>query len=78
MEKKIIAVYSGMKGMLDYKYTLYENGEVVHIFDGNIYPGNRDIKWVVKAGDLKLNIKEKLLERASEENKEIAKSLLGI
>lgn len=78
MDKRIIVIYSGMNGMLDFKYTLYEDGSVVHFYDANIYPGNRDITRVLQAKNLKSNIKEALLENTKDENKELAKTLLGL
>lgn len=68
MNTRIIAVYSRMKGILDDKYTLYENGEVINLFDANIYPENQDLQRLLEAKDLKNDIKEALLNNATEEN----------
>lgn len=57
-----------MKGILDDKYTLYENGEVINLFDANIYPENQDLQRLLEAKDLKNDIKEALLNNATEEN----------
>ena len=78
MNTRAIANYSRMKGVLDDEYTLYENGEVINIYDANIYPGNQDLKRVLKASELKQEIKEKLLENADEVNKELVKALVGL
>lgn len=78
MNTRVIATYSRMKGMLDDKYKLYENGDVINIYDANIYPGNQDLKRVLAAMDLEQEIKEKLLENASNTDKELAKALLGL
>lgn len=78
MNTKVIASYSRMKGMLDNGYKLYENGDVINIYDANIYPGNQDLKRVLKAKDLQKEIKEKLLENANKSNKELFKALLEI
>jgi len=78
MNTRIIAVYSRMKGMLDDKYTLYENGDVINIYDANIYPGNQDLKRILKAKDLQNDIKLALLNNANEDNKALAKTLLEI
>ena len=78
MNTRIIAVYSRMKGMLDDKYTLYENGDVINIYDANIYPGNQDLKRLLNAKDLKEDVKEALLKNTAEENKELARALLEI
>lgn len=78
MNTRAIANYSRMKGVLDDEYTLYENGEVINIYDANIYPGNQDLKRVLKASELKQEIKEKLLENADEVDKELVKALVGL
>lgn len=78
MNARIIAVYSRMKGILDDKYTLYDNGDVINIYDANIYPGNQDLKRLLKAKDLQSNIKEALLNNATEQNKALAKVLLEL
>lgn len=78
MNTKIISVYSRMKGMLDDKYTLYENGDVVNKFDANIYPGNQNLKRMLKAKDLQKDVKEALLENAKEENRVLVKTLLNL
>lgn len=78
MDTRAIANSSRMKGVLDDEYTLYENGEVINIYDANIYPGNQDLKKVLKASELKQNIKEKLLENADEVDKELVKALVGL
>ena len=78
MNTRIIAVYSRMKGMLDDKYTLYENGDVINLYDANIYPGNQDLKRLLNAKDLQNDIKEGLLSNATEQNKALAKILLEL
>lgn len=78
MNTRIISIYSRMKGMLDDEYTLYENGEVKNIFDANIYPGNQNKKRILNAKDLKLEIKENLLQNASATDKALAKLLLDL
>jgi len=79
MKTRLIAIYSRMKkGMLDDKYELYENGDVINTYDANIYPNNQDLKRVLDAKNLQQEIKEKLLENANEKNKELAKALLEL
>jgi len=75
---RVIARFFRMKGILDDHYTMYENGDVLHEFDASIYPGNQDLKRTINAKDLNSEIKEKLLENASEADKELAKNLLGL
>lgn len=67
-----------MKGDLDDDYTLYENGEVLHEYDRHRYSGGYNLKETLKADELKANIKERLLNSASEEDKELVRGLLGI
>lgn len=78
MNTREIASYSRMKGMLDDEYTLYENGEVINIYDANIYPGNQNLKRVLKANELKQEIKEALFQNADETNRELVKALLEL
>lgn len=78
MNTREIANYSRMKGILDDNYSLYENGEVINIYDANIYPGNQDLKRILKASELKQEIKEKLLENADEADKDLVKTLVGL
>lgn len=77
--KKIIAVSHRMKGgILDDDYTLYDNGEVLHEYDKHTYPGGSNLSRVLSIDELSLEIKERLLSDASDENKEIVKNLLGL
>ena len=78
MNTTVISTYSRMIGMLDDEYTLYENGDVKNVFDANPYPGNQNKKRLLIAKELKQEIKEKLLENASEANKEMARFLLDL
>lgn len=43
--------------MLDDKYDLYENSDVINTYDANIYPGNQDLKRVLNAKNLQQDIK---------------------
>lgn len=75
--KKIISVSQGMKnGVLDDDYTLYDNGEVLHEYDSNIYPSGTNLKTSMSADDLSSVVKQRLLEAADEKNKKLVKSLL--
>ncbi|MEZ5084329.1 MAG: hypothetical protein R2750_12925 [Bacteroidales bacterium] len=75
--KKIISVSHQMKsGVLDDDYTLYDNGEVLHEFDKSIYPGGSNLSEKLKVDDLNLNVKERLLSSASNENKEQVRNIL--
>ena len=78
MENKVIAVSHKMKGDLDDDYTLYENGEVLHEYDQNRYPGGYNLTATLRAEQLKDSVKERLLNAASAENKELVRGILGM
>ena len=67
-----------MKGMLDDDYTLFESGKVLHEFDKHTYPGGQNLKEELKASDLRDEVKNRLVNGASDADKELAKKLLGI
>lgn len=75
---RIIVLSQKMNGTLDDDYTLYENGDVLHFYDANTYPGGQNISVTSRAIDLPLKIKNRLLADCSDENKELAKQLLGL
>lgn len=76
---KVIAVSHNMKkGILDDDYTLYENGDVLHEFDNHIYPGGQNLKNTLTVDQLNESIKKRLLDAASDENKEIVRTILGL
>lgn len=67
-----------MKGDLDDDYTLYEDGEILHEYDRHRYHGGYNLKDTLTANQLKVSIKERLLNATKAEDKELAKELLGI
>jgi hypothetical protein len=75
---KIITRSFKMNGDLDDNYTLFENGEVLHEYDKHKYPGGYNLEETLKASELKQNVKERLLNATSEENRELVKKLLEI
>ena len=74
----VIAVSHRMRGDLDDDYTLYDNGEVLHEYDQNRYPGGYNLKRTLTANELKDSVKQRLLEAASEENKDLVRQILGL
>lgn len=78
MDNRIIAVSHKMNGDLDDDYTLYENGEVLHEYDRHRYPGGFNLEETLTPDELKGGVKERLLNAASEENKELVRKILGI
>lgn len=77
-EKKVIAYSHQMNGMLDDDYTLYDDGTVYHFYDKNTYPGGQNKEEHLSAKNISLKVKKRLLEAASDENKELVKSILEI
>ena len=79
MEKKIISKSNNIrKGMLDDDYTLFDDGSVLHEYDDNIYPNGINKRRNLRAESLSEEVKQRLLDSSSEENKEITKQLLGL
>ena len=77
--KKIISVTHQMKnGTLDDDYTLYDTGEIAHEYDKSIYPGGQNLSEKLSASQISTDVKMRLLSAASNENKELVSSLLGI
>lgn len=74
----VIAVSHQMNGDLDDDYTLYDNGEVLHEYDRNRYPGGYNLKETLTADQLKYDVKQRLLNAASEENKELVRQILRL
>jgi len=78
MENRIIAHSSQMKkNFLDDDYTLFENGEILHEYDAHAYPGGQNKTRRLAAGDLTQSVKNRLLNAASESNKDLVKQILG-
>lgn len=74
---KIIAISHRMKrGVLDDDYTLFENGEVLHEYDKNIYPGCYNLKEALTVEQLAEDVKKSILVAASDENKELVRKVL--
>ncbi len=77
MDKKAISVSNKMKGVLDDNYTLYADGTVLHKYDKHIYPGGQDIEEYLTINDLSSSVKQRLLEAATKENRELVCKILG-
>ena len=77
MDKQIAVLYK-MKGVLDDDYTLFESGKILHEFDKHIYPGGQNFKEELIPEQISNEIKIRLLDAASEEDKERVKEILGI
>lgn len=78
MDKEILVYSHQMNGDLDDDYTLYSDGEVLHEYDRNKYPGNFNLTETLKAHELRHEVKQRLLNRASEDLKSKVSKLLGL
>lgn len=78
MELRIIAFSHKMNLDLDDDYTLYEDGTVLHEYDKHRYPVGYNLKETFQAKNIKDSAKERLLNATKEEDKELAKELLGL
>jgi hypothetical protein len=78
MDKKAISVSHKMKGILDDDYTLYDDGSVLHFYDKHTYPGGQNIEENLTVDDLSTKIKQRLYDAASDENKELVRTILKL
>lgn len=77
--KKIIAVSHRTKnGTLDDDYTLYDNGEILHEYDKHIYPGGFNLSETLSPDQLTPDVKNRLINAASAEDKDFVRKILGI
>lgn len=77
--KKAIAVSHRMKnGTLDDDYTLYDSGEILHEYDKHIHPGGLNLSETLSVDQISFDVKERILSAASDENKDLVRSLLGM
>jgi uncharacterized protein YbcC (UPF0753/DUF2309 family) len=63
---------------LDDNYTLYENGEVLHEYDKSRYPGGYLLEKTLSADDISDEVKRKLFDATTDEDRELAKRLLKL
>lgn len=76
---KIISISHGTKGhVLDDDYTLFSSGKVLHEYDNNTYPGGLNKSEELTVDQLSPEVKNRLLEASSLENKDLAIQLLKI
>lgn len=73
-----VSVSHKMKGMLDDDYTLFESGKILHEFDKHTYPGGQNLKAELNPSQISDEVKSRLLNAASEADKDLVKKLLGI
>jgi hypothetical protein len=75
---RIVARSIKMRGVLDDDYTLFESGIILHEYDRHGAPGGQNLTTKLTAKEINDEVKLRLLDSASEEDKELAKQLLGI
>jgi len=78
MDKKAISISHKMKGVLDDDYTLYDDGTVLHEYDKHTYPGGQNLKESLTVLDLSDAVKERFLEAAADEDKELVRKTLNL
>ncbi len=78
MNKKAIAISHKMKGMLDDDFTLYDDGTILHEYDKHTYPGGQNLKENLTVADLSDEVKQRLLDAASDEDKELVHKTLNL
>lgn len=66
------------RNFLDDNYTLHDNGEVLHEYDRSTYPGGQNFKETLSVDQLNENVKKRLLEAASDSDKELVRKILGL
>lgn len=79
MDKKTISISHKMKGgVLDDDYTLYDDGTILHEYDKHTYPGGQNLKESLSVTDLSDEVKQRLLEAASDGDKELVRKTLNL
>lgn len=79
MEKKTIAFSPGTKkGNLDDNYRLFEDGKILHEYDKSTYPGGYNLSKTYTIDEVSEDVKIRLLKAASEDNKNLVKSILKL
>jgi hypothetical protein len=76
---KVISISNAMrKGQLDDDYTLYESGEIIHEYDKSPYPGQYNLRETLSVSQISNEVKDRLFNSASDENREIVRKILGL
>lgn len=65
-------------GILDDDYTLYNDGTILHEFDRHAYPGGQNFKEKLTVDELSDLVKQRLLEAASDNDKELVRKILNL
>ncbi|MBI4946608.1 MAG: hypothetical protein HY840_09425 [Bacteroidetes bacterium] len=79
MDKKAISISYKMKGgVLDDDYTLYDDGTILHEYDKHTYQGGQNLKENLTVADLSNEVKQRLLEAASDGDKESVRKILNL
>jgi hypothetical protein len=78
MDKKVISISHKMSGILDDDYTLYDDGTVLHEYDKHSYKDGQNLKEDLTVNDLSEFVKQRLIQAASDENREFVTKLLNL
>ncbi len=79
MGKKAISISNKMKGgVLDDDYTLYSDGTILHEYDKHTYPGGQNLKESLTVTDLSDEVKQRLLDSALDEDKDLVRKKLNL
>lgn len=78
MDKKVISISHRMNGILDDDYTLYDDGTVLHQYDKHSYKGGQNLTDNLTVNDLSEVVKQRLIEAATDENREFVIKLLNL
>jgi hypothetical protein len=78
MAKAAISVSHRMNGILDDDYTLYDDGSVLHFYDKHTYPGGQNIEENLTVEDLSAQVKQRLHDAASADNKVLVGEILKL
>jgi len=75
---RIVSEYFTIRGGLDDGYTLYETGKVLREYDRHTYSGGQNLQSEVEPYNLREEVKQGLLSKASEDDKALVKKLLNL
>jgi hypothetical protein len=79
MEKQIISKSHKLKNfVLDDCYTLYNDGTILHEYDKHTYPGGQNLCEHLTIANLSDNVKQRLLNSASNKEKEFVRKVLNL
>jgi hypothetical protein len=75
MEEIICTIYLGV-GILDNDYIFYEDGRILNKYDAYPHPSRSNLTRWVTANDISEPTKNKLIEKCSEDHKDLIHRIL--